>query len=128
MDLSRIGTTTRNRLQDSQKQNSVVATVWIRGPSPKSYWAHIPGSVTQGRNTRRCPAAWAALRTATARRVVRSEPVKPIATSLSWATSARTLPRERSTSSSSLGKNSSIMLGRAAGRPGTSRPAARAAT
>jgi len=48
----------------------------------------------------------------TARRVVRSDPVKPNATSLSWATSARSLPFERSILSSTLGKNSSINIRR----------------
>ncbi len=49
-------------------------------------------STAKDRCTRRCPAACARRTAATARRVVRSEPVKPIATNLSWATSARTLP------------------------------------
>ena len=41
---------------------------------PKSYWAHMPGSGTHGRNTRRRPAARFAFSCATARRVVRSDP------------------------------------------------------
>ena len=44
------------------------------------------------------------------------------------ATSARILPLDRSTSSSSLATNSSITLGRRAARPGTNVPASRWAT
>jgi hypothetical protein len=52
----------------------------------------MPGSGTQGRSTRPCPARQAALSSATARRVVPSEPANPIATRRSWATSARIFP------------------------------------
>src|SRR5205823_2944409 len=80
----------------------------VIGPSPQSNWHHMPGSGTQGRCVRRCPAAQHCLASATARRVVRSSPPKPIATIRSCATSARTLPPERSTSSSIFSKNGSI--------------------
>ena len=53
---------------------------------------------------------------ATARRVVRCDPQYPSVTSLSWATSARSFPFDRSTHSSSFGKNPSISCTRAAGR------------
>src|SRR5450759_4920274 len=112
----------------SQKQNSTVAVPATRGPSPKSYWAHMPGSGTHGRCTRRGPARQAAFKPATARRVVRSQPVKPIAASFRCATSARIRPCERSTSSSSFGRNSSTSCGRRAPWPAVSFPAARSAT
>ncbi len=73
--LSRMGSTTRNRLQASQAQNSQVAAPSITGPAPKSHWNHRPGSGTHGRCTRRCPAAHCLRASATARRVVRSEPL-----------------------------------------------------
>jgi hypothetical protein len=71
---SRMGSTTRNRLQANQAQNSRVALPSTTGPAPKSHWNHSPGSGTQGRWTRRLPACQALRATATARRVVRSEP------------------------------------------------------
>ena len=74
------------------QQNKIVATPSIRGPSPKSYCAHIPGSGIHGRYTRRRPAAYAPLIPATARRVVRSDPAYPIAVIISCATSARIFP------------------------------------
>jgi len=73
--LARIGSTTRNRDHATHAQNNVVLTPSISGPSPKSYCNHIPGSVTHGRWTRTLPARKAVLASATARRVVRSEPV-----------------------------------------------------
>lgn len=73
--LSRMGSTTRNRDHASQAQNSHVATPPTTGPVPKSHCNHKPGSGTHGRCTRRCPASHALRTTATARRVVRSEPV-----------------------------------------------------
>jgi len=117
-----------NRHHANQKQNKIVEAPPMRGPSPKSYCAHNPGSGIHGRCTRAPPDRRAFLISATARRVVRSEPAKPIATILSWATSARILPSDRSTNSSSLGRNSSITLGRRAARPGTNVPASRWAT
>ena len=72
--MSRIGSTTRNLDQASHRQNSTVAAPPISGPSPKSYCAHIPGSGTHGRNTRRRPEYQAFFSRATARRVVRSDP------------------------------------------------------
>ena len=112
--LSRSASTTRKRDQASHAQNSTVLTPSMTGPSPKSYCSHIPGSVTQGRCTRTRPALNAVRTVATARRVVRSEPANPNASSLSCATSARILPPERSIHSSSLGRNSSINIARAA--------------
>ena len=47
--LSKMGITTPKRDHDSQAQNSTVPTPATTGPSPKSYWNHIPGSGTQGR-------------------------------------------------------------------------------
>ena len=85
------------------------------GPRPQSNWSHRPGSVIQGRYCRRCPLRQPCLTIATARRVVRSSPVNPIATSRSCTTSARTPPSEVSTNSSIFGRNGSISLGRAAG-------------
>ena len=73
-DLPGSGSTTRNPGQASHRQNKITVVPPIRGPSPKSYCAHIPGSGTHGRNTRRRPAARCALTSATARRVVRSDP------------------------------------------------------
>ena len=71
---SRMGTTTRKRLQASQAQNNRVATPSTTGPAPKSHWNHRPGSGTQGRWTRRLPDCQALRAAATALRVVRSEP------------------------------------------------------
>ena len=50
------------------------------GPSPQSNCNHMPGSGIHGRYVRRRPARHASFASATARRVVRSSPVKPIAT------------------------------------------------
>ena len=109
---SHVGSTTRNRDQASHAQNNNVDRPSIFGPSPQSNCSHNPGSGSHGWNTRRWPDRHA-LRTApTARRVVRSEPVKPIATSLPCTTSARILPSERSIYSSILCKNPSISIGR----------------
>ena len=57
------------------------------------------------------PARHRAFAAATARRVVRSFPVNPIAASRSCTMSARTLPSERSTHSSTLPRNGSISFG-----------------
>jgi hypothetical protein len=46
---SKMGITTRKRDHDSQAQNNTVAIPATTGPSPKSYWNHIPGSGTHGR-------------------------------------------------------------------------------
>ncbi len=73
--LSRIGITTRNRLNASQATNSTVFTPPTTGPSPKSYCNHSPGSVTHGRCTRRFPARHDAFTAATARLVDRSDPL-----------------------------------------------------
>jgi hypothetical protein len=59
--------------------------------------------------------------------VVRSTPSNPIATSRSWTTSARILPWERSTSSSTLARNGSISRGRRSLVNGSA-PASRRAT
>ena len=121
---SQVGRTTRNLDQASQAQNNKVGRPAILGPSPQSNCSHNPGSGNHGRNTRRCPDHHA-LRTApTARRVVRSEPVKPMPSSLSCTTSARILPSERSIHSSILSKNSSINIGRT-GRSSGALPASR---
>ena len=79
----------------------------------------MPGSGIQGRKTRRWPAAYARLISATARRVVRSEPSKPRAHSFSWATSARTRPWLRSTHSSSLARYGSRIWSRRTGSAAT---------
>ena len=126
--LSSNGDTTRNRHHANQEKNKIVDTPPMRGPSPKSYCAHNPGSRIHGRCTRRRPELHAFLISATARRVVRSDPANPIATISPWATSARILPWDRLMSSSSLGRNSSIRRGRRVARPGTSVPASRQAT
>jgi len=98
----------------------------MTGPSPKSYCSHNPGSVTHGRCTRAFPNRYCLLIAATARRDDRSDPGNPIATSLSWATSARILPVEASTHSSIFGRNSSTNLGRH--DRGRAPPASRSAT
>ena len=69
------GITIRKRENASQATNRIVFTPPIRGPSPKSYCSHMPGSVIQGRWTRVWPSRHAALTWAIARRVERSEPV-----------------------------------------------------
>ena len=125
---SQVGITTRNRLQATQAQNRQLGRPQTSGPLAQSYCAHIPGSGTHGRNTRRRPECHAFFSRATARRVVRSDPAYPIAVIFSCATSARTLPLLRSTSSSSLGRNPSITPGRGADAPGTSRPSSLART
>ncbi len=102
--MSLIASTTRNLDHASHPQNNVVFAPSIVGPSPKSYCNHIPGSVTHGRCTRTRPTTYAAFTTATARRLVRSEPVNPSPTSLRCATSARILPVDASTHSSILGR------------------------
>ncbi len=110
---SQVGTTTRNRDQANHAQNSSVLRPAIFGPSPQSNCSHSPGSGTHGRNTLRCPDHHPFRAAATTRRVVRPEPVNPIATSLSCTTSARMRPSERSIHSSTLSRNSSISIGRA---------------
>lgn len=89
---------------------------------PQSNCSHIPGSGTHGRNVRRRPARHAVFAADTARRVVRSVPVNPIATNRRWITSARILPCDASTSSSTFGKNTSINLGRTAATSGSAPP------
>ncbi len=126
--LSSSGRTTRYRDQASHRQNSVVFTCPISGPSPKSYCAHIPGSGMCGRCTRRRPAKYDRLISATARRVVRSDPPYPIAVIVSCATSARIFPFDRSASSSSLARNGPVTPARRAGPAGTARPRSRSAT
>ena len=125
--LSRIGITTRNRLNASHATNSTVFTPPTTGPSPKSYCNHSPGSVTHGRCTRRFPVRHDVFTAATARLVDRSDPSNPIEASTSWTLSARTLPFVFSTSSSTFGRNSSMTRGLRAAAP-TGRPASRAAT
>jgi len=83
---SQVGSTTRYRDQASQAQNSDVGRRFTRGPSAQSNCSHFPGSGSQGRLLRRGPARHAFLAAATARRVVRSVPVKLIARSRSWTT------------------------------------------
>jgi hypothetical protein len=109
---SQTGSTTRNRDQASHAQNTNVRRPAMRGPSPQSNCSHNPGSGIHGRNTRRLPARHALFARDTARRVERSDPVNPIATSLSCTTSARMCPFERSTHSSTLSRNGSIAIGR----------------
>ena len=46
---SRVGITTRNRLQATQAQNRQVVRPQTSGPLAQSYCAHIPGSGAQGR-------------------------------------------------------------------------------
>ena len=112
--------TTRNRDQASHKQNKTVAAAPILGPSPKSYCAHMPGSGIHGRCTRRRPAKYTRLISATARRLVRSDPAYPIAVIFSCALSARIFPFGRPASSSSLARNGSITP--ALRRPARHRP------
>ena len=109
---SRNAMTIRNRDHASHAQNSTVLRPSMTGPSPKSYCNHNPGSVTHGRCTRAFPSRYCLLISATARRDDRSDPGNPIATSLSWATSARILPFDCSTHSSTFGRNSSTNRGR----------------
>ena len=71
------------------------------------------------------PARHRAFAAATARRVVRSVPVKPIATSRSCEMSARTLPFDRSTHSSIFSRKGSISFARGAGSS-AGRPRSRA--
>ncbi len=125
---SQVGMTTRNLDQASQAHHSSVPRPSIVGPSAQSHWNHIPGSGIHGRKTRRWPARYERLTAATTRRVVRSEPAKPSARNLSWATSARTRPWLRSTHSSTLGRYRSMSWSRRAYRPGSSRPASRRRT
>lgn len=99
----------------------------MRGPCPQSNCNHNPGSGIHGRNTRRLPARQAFFAVATARRVVRSDPANPIASSFSCTTSARIRPPERSTHSSTLSKNRSIAIARR-GRSSGDLPASRSAT
>ena len=123
---SRNAMTIRNRDHANQAQNSTVLRPSMTGPSPKSYCNHSPGSVTHGRCTRAFPSRYCFLTAATARRDDRSDPVNPIATSLSCATSARILPLDCSTHSSILGRNSSTNRGR--DTRGATPPASRSAT
>jgi hypothetical protein len=124
---SQAGRTTRYRDQASHAHHSHTCRRSTRGPVPQSSCSHKPGSGTQGRNTRRCPARKLRLTAATARRVVRSEPAYPIAVSLAWATSAPTRPPERSTHSSSFGSHASTSRSRR-GRSSGLRPSSRSRT
>src|SRR5664279_1651754 len=123
---SRNAMTIRNLDHASHAQNSTVLAPSMTGPSPKSYCSHRPGSVTQGRWTRAFPNRYCFLISATARRDDRSDPGNPIAISLSWAMSARILPFDVSTHSSTFGRYSSINLGRHV--RGRAPPASRSAT
>jgi hypothetical protein len=124
---SQTAITTRKRDQASHAHHRFVRRPATRGPSPQSHCSHSPGSVTHGRNTRRCPARSLAFTSATVRRVVRSPPVKPIATSRACTTSARTRPFDRATSSSILSRYSSIGRARCS-RATAGSPASRSAT
>ena len=82
MQAMRVGTVlsvtarmTRKRDQASQAQKSHVRTPSTTGPSHQSNWNHMPGSGTHGRYSRRRPTRQVFFAAATARRVVRSEPV-----------------------------------------------------
>lgn len=48
IERSESGMIVRKRLQASHAQNSTTLMPSMTGPSPKSYWSHIPGSVIQG--------------------------------------------------------------------------------
>src|SRR6478736_10213985 len=123
---SRNGITIRYLDHASHAQNSTVFRPSMTGPSPKSYCNHNPGSVTHGRCTRAFPNRYCFLTCATARRDDRSDPVNPIASNLSWATSARIFPLDCSTHSSIFGRNSSTNRGRLV--RGAVPPASRSAT
>ena len=124
---SQVGITIRNRDHASHAQNNTVGTPRTSGPVPQSNCNHMPGSVIHGRYTRRLPALHACFASATARRVVRSEPSKPIATIRSCTLSARILASERSTSSSIFSRHGSMTEARSTTTNG-SLPAARACT
>jgi hypothetical protein len=49
--LSRMGSTTRNRLQASQAQNSQVAAPSITGPAAKSHWNQYADLATMRRRS-----------------------------------------------------------------------------
>ena len=94
---SQVAMTTRNRDHANHRQNNNVErgappAHGTAGPTPQSNWHHMPGSVIHGRYVRRCPARQRAFASATARRVVRSSPSNPTASSRSCTTSARTCP------------------------------------
>ncbi|MDQ0618586.1 hypothetical protein QFZ33_002610 [Arthrobacter globiformis] len=72
---SRNGITIRNPENASHATNGMVFTPSTRGPSPKSYCSHIPGSVIHGRWTHTCPSRHAALTWAMARR---GGPLRPL--------------------------------------------------
>ena len=95
------------------------------GPSPKSYCSHSPGSVIQGRCTRVLPSRHWDLISASARRVVRSVPVYPSASSRSWALSPRIFPFESATHPSRTSRQSSIIRAR---RVAGGKPASRSST
>jgi hypothetical protein len=127
---SHTGITTRNRDQASHAQNNCVLRPSMRGPSPQSNCSHRPGSAIHGRYVRRRPARHAIFASRTERRVVRSVPVNPIASSRSWTLSARIFAFDKSTSSSTFGRNASISFGRGPLRTssGSPPPASRNAT
>jgi hypothetical protein len=72
--LSTVGSTTRNRDQASHAHHNWVRFPETVGPSPQSNCSQSPGSGIHGRYTRRVPARHAFFASATARRVVGSEP------------------------------------------------------
>ena len=92
------------------------------GPSPQSNCSHSPGSGIHGRYVAGARPPRAPSPSATARRVVRSSPANPTATSRSCTMSARTSPFERSTQLLDLRQERVDQLGR--GGPGRG-PAAR---
>jgi len=55
---SQHGIVTRNRDHANHAQNSTVGRPATSAPCPQSHWAHMPGSGSHGRNTRRCPRRW----------------------------------------------------------------------
>ena len=69
-----------NRHHANHRQNKIVAARRSGGRRRSHTPAHIPGSGIHGRCTRHRPAGHAFLISATARRVVRSDPANPIAT------------------------------------------------
>lgn len=53
MALSQVGITTRTLDRPNHAQNRFVDRPATLGPCPQSHWAHMPGSGTHGRYTRR---------------------------------------------------------------------------
>src|SRR6266536_244316 len=126
-------------LRDTQCHRQAPAGALITNPSHNEHdlagWGEAPLVITVRQRWWACgpgardPSAFAVLAgiSAAARRVVLSDPPYPIAVILSCATSARIFPFDRSTSSSSFGKNPSITPGRRGGAP-ASGPRPRSAT